>query len=129
MNLFHTPVQNGTEGAGHVTPINSIGNPVPPGTQKLSVISNGQINEVKVGHFGKLEFLDNQKEFEKTFGYKQNILPPNPVSQYSSNGATFLYAYSEKCKLDVFIHICRTFYVGCNSVDNYLSIKDVCHRI
>ena len=53
-NLFHAPVRDGTDSAGHGTPINSIGTPVPPGTQKMSVIFNRQSNEVKVGYLGKL---------------------------------------------------------------------------
>ena len=49
VNLFHTPVWNGTDGAGHGTPSNSIGPPVPPGTQPISVLFNRQSNKVKVG--------------------------------------------------------------------------------
>ena len=67
-NLFHTPVQNGTDGAGNGTPRNSMGTPVPPGTKTMYVFLNKQSNEFKVGYFGKLEFLDNQEEFDKTVG-------------------------------------------------------------
>ena len=60
-NLFLAPFGNGTDGAGHGTPSNSIGTPIPPSTQKMSVLFNRQSNEVKVGYFGKLEFLDYQE--------------------------------------------------------------------
>ena len=95
-NLFHNPVRNGTDGAGHGIPSNSIVTPVPPVTQKMSVLFNRQSNEVKVGYFGKLDFIDNQEDFEKTLGEKPNIIPPNPVLQDSSNVAKSMYTYSEK---------------------------------
>ena len=86
-NLFNTPVQNGNGSAGHCTPSNSMGTPVPPGTRKMSVLFNKQNNEVKNGYFGKLEFLDSQEKFEKTFGDKPTTPPPKPVSQDSSTVA------------------------------------------
>ena len=53
-NLFNTPVQNGNGSAGHCTPSNSMGTPVPPGTKTMYVFLNKQSNEVKVGYLGKL---------------------------------------------------------------------------
>ena len=52
--LFNNPVRNGMDGAGHNTPSISMGTPLPPGTQKMSVLFNTQSNKVKVGYFGKL---------------------------------------------------------------------------
>ena len=127
--LFHNPVWNGNDGAGHIPPSNSIGTLVPPATQKMSVLFNRQSNEIKVGYFGKLEFIDNKKDFEKTFGDKPTILSPKLVSQDSSTAAKMLYAYSEKCTLDAFLHMCRKNYVGHDSVDNSLSTQDVCRRV
>ena len=92
----------------------------------MSVCFNRQSNEVKVGYFGKLYFIDNKKYFEKMFGDKPTIFPPNPMSQDSSTVMKIPYLYIEKCKLDVFLLICRKYYVGANSVDNSLSTQDVC---
>ena len=55
------------------------------------------------------------------FGDKQTILPPKPGSQDSSAVTKSLYAYSEKRKLDVFLHMCRKYYVGNDIVDISLS--------
>ena len=121
-NLFRTPVRNGTDSEIHGISSNSIGTPVPPVPQKMSILFNNKSNEVKFSYIGKLEFLDNQKKFEKTFGDK----PLNPVSQYSSTALKRLYAYSEKCKLDVFLHMCRKYYMVHDSVDIYLSTQEVC---
>ena len=63
------------------------------------------------------------------FSYNPTILPLNPVSQDSSNAENILYASSEKCKLDVCIHIFRKYYVGHDIVYNSLSTQDVCRRI
>ena len=63
------------------------------------------------------------------FSYNPTILPLNPVSQDSSTAENILYAYSEKCKLDVCIHIFCKYYVGHNIVYNSLSTQDVCRRI
>ena len=105
-NLFHTPVW-----------------------KKMSLLFNRQSNNVKVGYFEELEFLDNQKEFEKIFGDKPTIIPTELVSQDSLTAAKILYSYSEKCKLDVFLHMCQIYYVGHDSVDNYLIMQDVCFRV
>ena len=98
-NLFHPPFRNVTGGAGYGTPSNIIGIPVPPVTQEISVLFNRHSNEVKVVCFGKLEFLDNQKHYEKKFGDKPTISPTNPVLQESSTASKSLYAFSKKCKL------------------------------
>ena len=46
--------------------------------------------------------------------------------QDSSTVAKIIYAYNERFKLDVLIHMCQKKYVGHNSVDNHLSTKYLC---
>ena len=45
----------------------------------MIVLFNEKSNEAMVGYFGNLKFLDNQEEFEKTFGDKPDILHPKTV--------------------------------------------------
>ena len=98
-------------------------------TPKMSVLFKKQNNNVMIGYFGKLSFLDNQTDFAVTFGSKPTLLPPNPTSREHTVTAKTLYAYGEKCKLDVFLAMCRKYYVGHDSVDNSLSTQDVCRQI
>ena len=47
-NLFHTQFWNVTDGAGHGTPIKIIGTPVPPGAQKMSLLSIGRVTKLRL---------------------------------------------------------------------------------
>ena len=77
-----------------------------------------------------MEFLDNQAVFAEVFGDKPTIIPQNIVMlQDTTTTARSLYLFGEKCKLDVFMHMCRKYYVVHNSVDNSLIIQDVCCKI
>ena len=82
----------------------------PPTLKTSFLFKNG--TTIKIGYCGKLEFLDNQETFNEVFGDKPTIIPPNiDTSQNSTSIARSLYSFGEKCKLDVFLHICRKYYV------------------
>ena len=75
----------------------------------------------------KLDFLDNQEYFAEVFGDNPIIISPNVItSQDFTSTARILYSFGDKYKLYVFIHICRKYYFGNDSIDNSLSVQDVC---
>ena len=85
---------------------------------------------LKLVILGKLELLDNQAAFAEVFGDKPKIISPNIItSKDITSTARSLYYFGEKCKLDLFLHVCRKYYVGHISVENSLIIKEVCHKI
>ena len=47
-----------------------------PPNPKISVLFNNDTN-IKIGYFGKLEFLDDQKSFTEVFGNKPTTIYPN----------------------------------------------------
>ena len=121
--LFSTPARTGTR---NNQPSISAQNPPIP---KMSVIFMNS-NNIKVGSFGKLEFLDNQAAFTAVFRDKPTILAPNiDTPQYSTSTASILYSLEENCKLDVFLHMCRKYYARHDSIDNSLSVKYLCRQI
>ena len=84
-------------------------------------------NTIKVGYFGKLEILDNQAAFAGLFVDKPTILAPNPVMlQNNTMADRSLYYFGKKYKLDVFMNMCRRYYVVHDSVENSLSVKEMC---
>ena len=119
-------------GTSYIEPNVSDQNPpssTPSSTPKRSVLFEDS-NNVKVGFIGKLEFLDNQAAFAEVFGDKPKIISPNIItSKDITSTARSLYYFGEKCKLDLFLHVCRKYYVGHISVENSLIIKEVCHKI
>ena len=46
------------------------------------------------------------------------MLPINPTSTGKNEVQMILREYAKKCKLDVFLHACRDFYVGSNAKDS-----------
>ena len=55
-NLFQTLVWNVTNGAGHGTPSNSIGTPVPPGTQKLAYFAMVGVTKLRLVTLGSYSY-------------------------------------------------------------------------
>ena len=49
-------------------------------TPKISILFN-QWEDIKVGHFGKVEFVDSQRAHRETFGEVPMILLANPANQ------------------------------------------------
>ena len=67
---------------------------------------------LKLVILAKLEFLDIQATFIEVFGGKPTILVPNiDTSQDSTSIDRSLYLFEEKFKFDVFLHMCRKYYV------------------
>ena len=100
-----------------------------PPTPKMSVIYKN-VNNIKIGYLGTLVFLDNQETFSGMFGDKPTIIAQNiNTSQDSASTSQSLYSFGEKCKLDVLLHTLGKYYVGHNSIDNSLSVQDVCYQV
>ena len=123
ISVFSTTERTGTRNT------QNSGSSQNPPTPKMSVLFKNGTN-IKIGYFGKLEFLDNQTTFTEVFGDKPTILVPNiDIYQDSTSIARRLYSFGEKCNLDVFLYMCRKYYVGHDSIDNLLSVQDVCRQI
>ena len=89
------------------------------------LLSSGQEGgtDNRIGYHGPLTFLDSQTAFIKTFGDRPLMLPINLTSTGKNEVQMILREYAERCKLDVFLHACRDFYMGSNAKD--LSAKAV----
>ena len=95
----------------------------------MSVLFNDS-NNIKGGYFGKLELFDTQADFSEVFGDKPTIISPNTTtSKYTISTARSLYPFGEKFKLDLFLHMCRKYYFGHDSVEKSLIVQDMCHQI
>ena len=75
------------------------------------------ISDTKTGYYSGLEFLDKQDEFDKVFGKTPVLFPPNPTSVDSSTTVKLLLSFSELCRLDVYLHTYRKFYIGSSNID------------
>ena len=83
----------------------------------MSILFN-QSEDIKVGYFGRFEFLDSQIYHLETFGDDPILFHANPTNQNKNISEKELYAFYEICMLNVFIHIIGTFYVGTDNVDD-----------
>ena len=56
-------------------------------------------------------------------------LPEKPT--YTDGLATrnMLRKFSEKCKFDIFMHICMLDYVGGDKIDPTLNVQEICRQI
>ena len=59
-----------------------------------------------------MNFLDNQSSFVSVFGLKPPIFESNTSRLNSDNIGVKLRTYANKCISDVFLEICRAYYVG-----------------
>ena len=65
------------------------------GTPKMdTILRNNQ--DIKTGYYGGLQFLDNQKNFNRNFGREPTMLPTNPTSSSGTANAKLLLDFSEK---------------------------------
>ena len=87
--------------------------------------------ELKREFYGTFEFFDSQPQFDAVFGIRPNILCHNPLrTDIASVVKNQLRDFSNKCKLDVFLHISNLDYVGSDaSGDENLSTLAVCRQI
>ena len=95
----------------------------------LFLASTGTSKTDKKGYYGSMKFLDNQTEFVKTFGSNPTLLPSMPTHPDNGSAMLLLHNFSEKCKLDIFIHLCMLDYVGNDIVDPSLNVVEVCRQI
>ena len=127
--MFSTPVRTVTRSTQPSGLAQNSPTSTSSGTHKMSVLFKDSKN-IKVGYFGILVFLDNQAAFDEVFGGKPTILDTNIITlQDSTSTSMRLYYFVEKCKLGVFLHICRKYYVGHESVDNSFIVQDMYHHL
>ena len=97
-------------------------------TLKISILFN-QSADIKVGFFGKFEFVESQRVHRETFCDDPVFFPGNPNNKNKPISENEIYTLSQLCMFDVFIHIIRKFYVGTGSVDDSRSTQEVCQAI
>ena len=97
-------------------------------TPKMSILLN-QSEDIEAGYFRNFGFVDIQRSHRDTFGNDPMIFPDNPTNQNKTMTEKELYAFSELCMLDLFIHIIRKNYVGTDNVDYSRSTQKVCQAI
>ena len=86
-HFFYTPETTGTINT------HTYGSAQNPPTPKMSVLFKNGTN-IKIGYYGKLEFLDNKAIFAEVFGYKPEILAPSlDTPQYSTSTSRRLYSF------------------------------------
>ena len=73
--------------------------------------------------------MDNQMEFSKTFGSSPTLMPSKPTDTDNDSTMLMLYNFSEKCKLDIFMHLRMLNYVGNEKFDLSLNVVEVCRQI
>ena len=99
-----------------------------PSTPKMNILFS-DISNSKTGYYGSLEFLEKQDEFDKVFGKNSVLLPPNSTSLDSFTTAKLLLNSSELCRLDLYLHEYRKFYVGKSNIGKNTSAQEVCREI
>ena len=95
-------------------------------------------NVVMTHHHGPLSFVDCQQTFANVFGNqptllhitkRANLLAGDSIEDSNTVNST-LHSYFTKCKLTIFIHICRSDYVGSDFVaDDSRSIQEITKQI
>ena len=96
---------------------------------KLFLSSTSTSKTDKRGYYGGMIFLNNQTEFVRTFSSNPTLVPSKPIYTDNSSAMLLLHNFSEKCKLDVFMHLCILDYVGNDKVDPSLNAVEVCRQI
>ena len=83
----------------------------------------------KNGYCGGVDFLDDQNKFNITFGDLPTLLPARPNDSHMHSFRNHLKEYIDKCKFDIFMHLCKLGYLGHEKVDKSLNIHEVCRQI
>ena len=76
-----------------------------------------------------MRFLDNQDAFLQSFGIAPVHLPEKQNNSKYSSCQRILRDYREKCKLDIFLHLCRLNYVGHGKIDVTMNTQEACKKI
>ena len=90
------------------TPPCAVISKVATNTPKMIIIFN-QSADIKVGYFGNFELVYIQRDHRENFSDNPTIFPANPTKQDKTTPEKSIYALSELCMFDVFIHIIRIF--------------------
>ena len=75
-----------------------------------------------------MRFLDNQDAFLQSFGIAPVHLPEKQNNSKYSSCQRILRDYREKCKLDIFLHLCRLNYVGHGKIDVTMNTQEACKK-
>ena len=124
--LFTTPETKGKKDDS--SDGNDDNSTVTPNTPKMNILFSN-ISDSKTGYYSGLEFMDKQDEFDKVFGKNPVLLPPNPTSINSSTTSKLLLDFNELCRLDLYLHAYRKFYVGNSKIDKNTSTQEIYREI
>ena len=106
----------------------NVGKKVVVATPKMDILFTSN-SDVTTGYYGSLKILDNQNEFDATFGKNSVLLPSNPTSPDNTTTAKLLLDFSDQCRLDVYMYAFRKFYVWNAKVDKTTSMMELCQEI
>ena len=96
---------------------------------KMKMLHGKDETEFRKGYFGPLTFFNTHADFFAIFGTNPNMLASNPLSAQTVGAKGSLRAYSERCKLDVYLNLCSQDYVGNALVDTALNAQEICRRL
>ena len=91
----------------------------------LSTSSARSSHNILFGYHGHFDFLDNDDKFLVTFGRTTNLLHVYPVSGDNNEVFDIITPHMDRCRLDVFMWLCKQDYVGITSSDNNLSLIEL----
>ena len=98
---------------------------VPPGMKKLF-----KKNVVTfTGYYGKLNFFNAQSDFDQIFGTQPRIYHDFENDKDARNANHTITQFIDNCLLDIFIVVCRIYYVGTNNYGITFCVQEVCINI
>ena len=113
-----TPTGSTTSGTSFTSP-----------AMKLFLSTGSDPSKTRKGFYGPFTFLDTQSDFDATFGKNPRVLPMIPTGSDIHDIQNLLREFSDKCRLDIFMHQCMIDYVGNDKVDPTLHVQDVCKQL
>jgi len=95
---------------------------------KMKLMHGKDETDYRKGYFGPLTFFNTHADFFAIFGANPNMLAANPLITPTGGVKGELRAYSERCKLDVYLNLYSQDYVGNTLVDTALNAQEICRR-
>ena len=83
----------------------------------------------RTGYYGKLNFFNTQSAFNQIFGIQPKIyhdFENNGDARYAKRVIT---RFIDECCLDIFIAVCRMYYIVTNNDDINFYVQEVCNDI
>lgn len=111
--------------SGQVTPT------IPAGiSPKMLAFTNprSSLGVIRVGYYGKMDFLNTQEAFHITFGPKPRLFHATEEGELW-NEQTELQDFIDRCKLDIFLAVCKVDYVGDEDARPESYVREVCDVI